>query len=100
MYAQLIRGSWVQGRLDELDAAIRAELLPALRDELGFSGALSLVETRTKCILLIVFWETEAEAARPAAACDERLADALRAVGSLGCPEADAPEIWEVRARA
>jgi hypothetical protein len=100
MYAQLICGTSPEGRLDELDAAIRNELVPALRGELGFSGVLSLVESRTARTLLIVFWETEEEAARLPAACDEGLAHALRAVRSLACPEAETPQIWEVRARA
>ena len=48
-----------------LEQSINDELFPALRTEAGFCGALSLVRRETGEMLLLVFWETENEAASP-----------------------------------
>ena len=64
MYAQAFElpGTEPSARLEQ---SINDELLPALRTEEGFCGALSLVRPETGEILLLVFWETENEAASP-----------------------------------
>ena len=54
------------GRSEDLSQIICRDLLPALRAERGFSGAVSLVDRETESTLLLVFWETEEEAAAPA----------------------------------
>jgi len=76
--------------------SISGELLPALRTEAGFCGALSLVRRETGEMLLVVFWETENEAVRPL---PPRLAALLAELGTAG-PTAGVPTIWEVGARA
>jgi hypothetical protein len=73
---------------ERTNAAVSRELIPALRTEDGFSGAVSLIDEQTGAILLLVFWETEDEATRP-------LPPALAAlVGGVR------PRVWEVGARA
>ena len=64
MYAQAFElpGTEPSARLEQ---SINDELFPALRTEAGFCGALSLVRRETGEILLLVFWETENEAASP-----------------------------------
>ena len=93
MYAQVYELLGAE-RGERLNQSIYAELLPALRTEDGFCGALSLVR-RTGELLLLVLWETEDEAARPL---PPRLAALL---DGLGTAEATSgrPEIWEVGAR-
>jgi hypothetical protein len=76
-------------RSESLNRSIHGELIPALRTEGGFCGALSLVRPETGEMLLLVFWETEDEAARPLLPCLAALFD-----------ESVLPDIWEVGARA
>jgi hypothetical protein len=92
VYAQALEGA-APACLDEI---VQRELLPALRTERGFSGGLSLVDRATGRALVLVFWETEEEAARSL----PRYYGAL--LTALGVPDPDtyAPRIWEVGARA
>jgi hypothetical protein len=70
------------------NAKASRELIPLLRAEDGFSGAVNLIDQHTGATLLLVFWETEEEATRP-------LPPALAAhVGGVQ------PRVWEVGARA
>jgi hypothetical protein len=82
--------------LEDLSQTICRELLPALRIEPGFSGALSLVDRETENTLLLVFWETEEEATRPLPPYFAAL------LARFGLPDGDAhtPRVWEVDARA
>jgi hypothetical protein len=52
-------------RLELLERLVRSELVPALRGEPGFCGALSLVDRERAAALLVLLWETEQDAARP-----------------------------------
>ena len=83
MYAQALEGA-ATASLNEI---VQRELLPALRTEPGFSGALSLVDHATGRAVVLVFWETEDQAVRPLPPC-------------LASPAGVIPEIWEVGARA
>ena len=97
MYAQVLASVSAPDRLEELDRVIRDELVPALRTEPGFSGALSLVERETARALVFVFWETEAEAARPLIPCDAPFLQALTAIAAFADPSPCT--VWEVAAR-
>jgi len=94
MYAQALEVG--AGALEDLRQTICRELLPALRTERGFSGALSLVDRDTENILLLIFWETEEEAARPL----PPYFAALLAKLDFADPGAYTPRVWEVDARA
>jgi hypothetical protein len=74
-------------RGEPLNRSIYDELLPTLRTENGFCGALSLLRRETGELLLLVLWETDDEAARPLPPC-------------LAALTSGTPEIWEVGARA
>ena len=94
MYAQALELGG--GTSESLRQIICRELLPALRIERGFSGALSLVDRETENTLLLVFWETEEEASR-------RLPPTFAALlAKLGLPDPATytPRVWEVSARA
>jgi hypothetical protein len=94
MYAQALEIG--PGTSEDLSQTICRELLPALRTERGFSGALSLVDRATENTLLLIFWETEEEAARPLPPYFAAL------LAKLGLPDAATytPRVWEVDARA
>jgi hypothetical protein len=65
MYAQVIETSIQPDRLELLERLVRSELVPALRGEPGFCGALSLVDRERAAALLVLLWETEQDAACP-----------------------------------
>ena len=93
MYAQTLEGGGWPERLNE---AVQRELLPALRMERGFCGAVSLVDRGTERALVLGFWETEEEASRPL---PPYFAGLLAELG-VADPATYAPRIWEVGARA
>ena len=97
MYAQVIESWLPHERLTELEDAVRCVLLPALRGDSGFCGALSLVERERGALLLVVFWETEEDAAgqraSAAAASGEALLMLTMRLGSYSV------RTWEVNAR-
>ena len=93
MYAQALH---VGGGSEDLSQIICRELLPALRAERGFAGALSLVDRETSDTLLLVFWETEEEAARPL----PPYLTSLLARQGVPDPATFMPRVWEVGARA
>ena len=95
MYAQVFELPGAE-QSERLNRSIHGELVPALRTEGGFCGALSLVRRETGEMLLLVFWETESEAARPLLPCLAALLDELGTAGR----SSGLPEIWEVGARA
>jgi hypothetical protein len=71
MFAQVIRGETATEACDELNAVVREELIPALQDEPGFAGALSLFDRRGDA-MMIVLWDTEEQARRPWSRCGGR----------------------------
>jgi hypothetical protein len=97
MYAQIIESRLTSQRLDELEVLVRCELLPALRAESGFCGAVSLVERERGGVLLVLLWETEEDAAgrraAPAATLGATLSALTEVLGSYSAA------IWEVNAR-
>ena len=85
MHAQVFE---YDGHAERSNAAVSRELIPALRTEDGFSGAVSLIDRQTDAMLLLVFWETEEQATRPP------LPALAALVGGVQ------PVVWEVGARA
>ena len=94
MYAQVLTEGATPERCRELDGAIRDRLLPSLRVQEGFCGALHLVSPSSGRGMLIVLWETEEQATR--AASGQELATL---VSETGASRAEA-SVWEVTQRA
>jgi hypothetical protein len=99
MYGQMIEAGVPPHRLDELGEAIQRRLVPALREQPGFSGALSLVDQETGRAVLLVLWESDDEAARPLADRGVTLIQALAAIAELSSVDPCAVTVWEVNAR-
>ena len=95
MYAQVFELPNAE-QSEALDRTIQCELLPALRSENGFCGALTLVRRETEEMLLLVFWETETQAVRPLVPALIVFLDEVGATGSTP----GLPRVWEVGARA
>jgi hypothetical protein len=92
LYAQVLEGRAVPERRHELERAIREKLIPALREEEGFCGALHLVDCHTDETMIVVCWETEEQAARPPGDCIP--------VAALSSEFRSRLSVWEVGARA
>jgi hypothetical protein len=99
MYARVVRGQTAPDRLDQFDAVVRSVLVAALREQRGFSGALSLLDRETGGTLLVILWETEEQAARPMSACDGSFLEALLTVAALSTEGPDMSTVWEISAR-
>lgn len=99
MHAQVIETRIEPERLADLEHAVRFELLPALREQPGFCGAMSLVDRERADTLLILLWETEEEAARSLAPGDAPLGRAFSTVAALVETLAATRTVWEVNAR-
>jgi hypothetical protein len=93
VYAQVLTERTTTERCGELDATIRDRLMPSLRLQDGFCGALHLFNRVTADGMLVVFWETEEQAGR-AASLPEIAALAPGAGASVGA------SVWEVTQRA
>jgi len=95
MFAQVIQGETATETRDELNALVRDGLIPALQDEPGFAGALSLFD-RSGGGMMIVLWDTEDQARRPSEDRGGVLQDVLSDMAALSTLPNDLATIWEV----
>jgi hypothetical protein len=58
VYAHLVRSGATDQTRAEMQQIVSDETVPALRDEPGFTGALSLVNRRSGEAIMIVLWRT------------------------------------------
>jgi hypothetical protein len=100
MYVQLIEPGTLPDRSEELGRVIRDKLLPALREEPGFCGALHLVECDSGNAMTIVCWETEEQATRPYRKYGAPCTEALEAIAGVSSGCRRRLSVWEVNARA
>ena len=99
MYAQLVRSRVTNEKRATAHGIVADELIPALRDEPDFAGALSLVNAGTGDTMMIVLWHSAGHARRPLGANGTKaLAPVLRVAGfSPGDP--GSTSLWEVTVR-
>jgi hypothetical protein len=100
MYAQVIEGGTTPDRRPEMDRVVTDGMVPALQDEPGFAGALNLVDRETGNALMIILWETEAQARRALAAYGSAFLKALASVAAISTGTRRPISVWEVNARA
>jgi hypothetical protein len=65
VYAQLVRSRTTNQKRAEMHRIVADELIPALHDEPGFAGALSLVSPRDGETIMIVLWQSAEQAQSP-----------------------------------
>ena len=87
-------------RLDELERLVRSELVPALREQSGFCGALNLTDRERGETLLVLLWETEDEAAWTLSQSAASSGLALSNVTDLLAARPCSVTVWEVDVRA
>jgi hypothetical protein len=100
MYAQLIEGGTTPDRRTHMDRIVTDELVPALEVEPGFAGALNLVDRETGNALMVVLWETEAQARRALSAYGGAFLKALANIAAISTGTRAPISVWEVNARA
>jgi hypothetical protein len=100
MYAQLIEGGTTPERRDEMDRIVTGEMIPALDAEPGFAGALNIVDRDSGNAMMIVLWETEAQAGRALPEYGARFLKALAAVAAISTGTRRPISVWQVNARA
>ena len=99
MYAQLVRSRTTDQTCAEVHRIVADELIPALHDQPGFAGALSLVNAPTGETIMIVLWRSAEQARRPLGDSGANvLAPPLRVAGNP--PGNREPiSVWEVAVR-
>jgi hypothetical protein len=98
MFAQVIQGGTATETRGELNDFVREVLVPALQDEPGFAGTLSLFDRRGDG-MMIMLWDTQEQAELPT---DKRCAALQKALSGMSAlsTRSDAPAtIWEVGAK-
>jgi hypothetical protein len=100
MYAQLIEGGTTPDRRAEMDHLVTDAMLPALEAEPGFAGALNLIDRDSGNAMMIVLWETEAQARRALAEYGGAFLKALANVAAISTGTRRPISIWQVNARA
>lgn len=99
VFAQLIKARVDRLRIETLEQNVRSELMPALREEPGYCGAVSLTNRARAETLLLLFWETEEQARRPVAHGVAPFALALGTVSELLASNF-LVTVWDVDARS
>jgi hypothetical protein len=99
MYAQLIEGGTTPDNRTTMDRIVTDALVPALEAEPGFSGALNLVDRVSGDAMMIVLWETEAQARRALAEYGSAFLRALAGIAAISTGTRRPISVWEVNAR-
>jgi hypothetical protein len=100
MYAQVIEGGTTPDRRPQMDRIVTDELVPALQTEPGYAGALNLVDRETGNAMMIILWETEAQARRALAEYGGAFLAALANIAAITTGNRRPISVWEVNARA
>lgn len=100
MHAQLIEGGTTPERRTHMDRLVIDEMVPALAVEPGFAGALNLVDRDSGNAMMIVLWDTEAQARRALADYGEAFLTALASVAAISTGTRRPISVGEVNARA
>jgi hypothetical protein len=99
MYAQVVEIGLEAERLELVERLVRDALVPALRQQTGFSGALHLTDRERAETLLVLLWETEGEATRPLASRVAGIGPAFASTSELLALRPRSVTVWEVDAR-
>jgi hypothetical protein len=99
VFAQVVQGGASLERRQEMDQLVTDELIPALRQEPGFSGAVNLVDRQTGNGMMIMFWETEEQANRPLPDYGQEYLKALAHIAAISSGNRAPITVWEVNAR-
>ena len=98
MHAQLIQGGTTPELRTKMDRIVTDDLVPALEQEPGYAGALNLVDRETGNAMMIILWDTEAEARRDLDQYDQAFLQALAKIAAISTGTRAPISFWEVNA--
>jgi hypothetical protein len=99
MYAQVIEGGTTPENRDAMDRLVTDEMIPALNAEPGFTGAMNVVDRESGDAMMIVLWETEAQARRSLPEYGGAFLKALAGIAAISTGTRRPISVWEVNAR-
>ena len=99
MYAQVIQGGAAPAQRAEMDAVVHEQLIPALNEEPGFSGALNLVDRETGNAMMIVMWDEEEQARRALPDYGRKFLQALASIAAISSGNRAPISVWHVNAQ-
>ena len=99
MFAQVVQGGTTLERRAEMDQLVVEEMIPALQNELGFAGAMNLVDRETGNGMMIVLWETKEQAERPLPDYGPGFLKALAHIAAISTGNRAPVAVWEVNAK-
>jgi hypothetical protein len=99
MYAQLIEGGTTPDKREVMDRIVTDEMVPALEVEPGFAGALNVVDRESGDAMMLVLWETEAQARRALPEYGSAFLKALAGIAAISTGTRNPISIWEVNTR-
>ena len=99
MYAQVIEGGTTPDLRAAMDRLVTDEMIPALEAEPGFAGALNVVDRDKGDAMMIVLWETEAQARRALPEYGGAFLKALAGIAAISTGTRNPISVWEVNAR-
>jgi hypothetical protein len=100
MYAQVIQGGAAPAQRAAMDNVVHQEMIPALSEEPGFTGALNLVDRDTGNAMMIVIWQDEEQARRPLADYGRSFLKALASIAAITSGNRKPISVWDVNALA
>jgi hypothetical protein len=99
VYAQVIEGGTTPELRTKMDGIVTDQLIPALRIEPGFAGALNLVDRDSGNAMMIVLWDTEGQARRELSAYGGAFLQALADIAAISTGTRRPISVWEVNAK-
>ena len=96
MYAMVVQGGTTPANRDQMNGAVTELLIPALRSEPGFRGAVNLEDRLTGHGMMLTFWDTEDQALHPPSSPAFR--EALSVVLQISTGERAPTSCWHVNA--
>ena len=96
MCAQLIEGGTTPQRRAEMDRIVTDELVPALQDEPGYSGALNLTDSSTGDAMMIILWQTDTQAERALSEYKPAFLKALANIAAISTGTRNPISTWKV----
>jgi hypothetical protein len=95
----VIQGGAAPAQRAEMDEVVDEQLIPALNEEPGFSGALNLVDRETGDAMMIVMWDEEQQARRPLPDYGRGFLQALASVAAISSGNRAPISVWHVNAQ-
>jgi hypothetical protein len=99
MHAQVIEGGTTPELRTQMDRIVTDQMIPALREEPGFAGALNLVDRDSGNAMMIVLWDTDAQARRELSQYGGAFLQALANVAAISTGTRRPISVWEINAR-